>query len=178
MSTDIPDTDTAADTGQFTIVDEYLSVLDELVEKSRSAEHVALEQRPEQMPAVAAILTVGRIIEEYLAIPDDDEHQAAHSVMPRATAFKPAQIVLKGRQAVSVLNEVCQQRGWEKPNYEVGSKAVGDSLLFGGNLKVGELTVSIGPNLSTKKNAKAALARQMLKEHFGAVDDYPDDEEA
>jgi len=102
--------------------------------------------------------------EELDAMIDEDDEEESDWPRPR----------LKGRQPVSLLQEVCQERGLPMPEYEI-HRAGGEDHIphFGGIVKLTIEGVDRTSKSETKYRAKAdakkALARKMLVEHFEAL---------
>ena len=136
----------------------------------------------EDEPYAVLGLFLGSVLEEgfeglanMLETPDalatDDPMEYAHEDKPVRTG----PIVLKGRNPVSLLHELCQSKGWGNPIFSVNQTGESHVPTFSGNCQVGpaaddrEVTVR---EAKSKGDLKKKLATKMLLDHFGAQESY------
>jgi hypothetical protein len=84
-------------------------------------------------------------------------------------------IVLKGRHPVSLLNELCQSRGWPQPFFNITQSGESHTPNFSGVCVIDTGDDVYDSEVSaarSKAELKKELARQMLIEEFGAQEDY------
>ncbi len=140
-------------------------------------------------PIIAAILTAGEAMVEMAEALEEERDEPIEEGPELVTCVEtdeeeygdndPVFDVpsLKGRQPVSLLQEVCQERGLLMPEYKIHRSGGEDHVpLFGGSVKVLRLTglpvfsSLVDSKYRTKGDAKKALAMVMLIEHFDAKD--------
>jgi len=173
-----------------------VSIIDRFKEIGKEIEGAGTADA-DQIPIITAILTGAEHIADAIAEkrgghhePDDyagelgptqaDRHEAWRKgegfdeddgLFDGEPEFDPP--ILSGRQPVSLLQEVCQERDFDPPRYEITREGGDDHVpKFGGTVTVDrdddEVMSKIDRGLSSKVKAKKALALAMLTEHFGA----------
>jgi hypothetical protein len=134
----------------------------------------------EEEPHAALGLFLGSLIEELTeAVEEAGVPAPADGVYvedDREVPVHTGPIVLKGRNPVSILHEVCQSRGWSNPVFETSQTGESHVPVFNGSVAVndgseGDTVVHV-EGAKSKADLKKALAKKMLITNFGAQEDY------
>lgn len=180
------------------IVDRFKEISKEIADLDDGTEHIAIVAAVLTLSETTETLAglVGLLLEDYDAQPsdaqpgdapivagptqtgtieaDDDEDDpiyGAEDFEPCDSAFDPP--ILSGRQPVSLLQEVCQERDLDPPEYDITRHGMDDHIpKFGGTVTIDrdddEIKSEIEWKYRSKSDAKRALATAMLVKHFGA----------
>ena len=125
------------------------------------------DAQPGDAPVVAGPTQTGTIeTDDDDSEPDDDDDNPFEG----EPEYDPP--VLKGKHPVSLLQEVCQERMLEMPEYEIVRLPSADHVTrYAGTVTiedVGKSRLLEGKACLNHPDTKRALARIMLVEHFGA----------